>query len=331
MVTRAIKQHYVPQFLLRGFARNEKRSQVHVFDKREHKIYSASIRNVASRNRFYDLHDKDRRVSFEPTLAELDGQASGAIGELLRTKQTAMLSDKQRSMIAYFLAVQFVRGEHFRANTLHINKQMGEWLRKLGFDPNEVVNYHEMDEVGAKQMAIEMLTSAHEFVPFMLDKTWVLHTTDSSNPFLISDNPLALSLGDQKYGPEIGLGSRSIIIQMPLTMEYSLGSYCPTYLEDALQLKLQMKEFMRQKVIVPGLSLMQEKVNRLYEAFAGTEPFICDSGLVKWLNANQIIQAERFIYSSTRDFALAKTIMRENPRYRSGPRGGVGWPKASEG
>jgi hypothetical protein len=54
-MTDAKKQHYVPQFYLRGFANQSE--QIHVFDKFTQKSSPAKVNNVAASNYFYDLSE----------------------------------------------------------------------------------------------------------------------------------------------------------------------------------------------------------------------------------------------------------------------------------
>src|SRR3954471_23118639 len=76
--TEGTHQHYVPQFLLRGFA-TPKRKQVYVFDKSNDNEFRSPVRNLACQRDFYNP-DVDR------WLTQLE-DASAPIIQSIRTKR----------------------------------------------------------------------------------------------------------------------------------------------------------------------------------------------------------------------------------------------------
>src|SRR5437588_4613098 len=93
--------HYVPQFLLRGFA-SDKRKQVYGFDKSNNNEFRSSVRNLACQRDFYD-------PDVDQWLRQLE-DVSAPIIQSLRTKRTlSHLRDAEIQWLAGFIAVQQVR------------------------------------------------------------------------------------------------------------------------------------------------------------------------------------------------------------------------------
>jgi hypothetical protein len=57
MKNKVKRQHYVPQFYLKRWARDVSNTQIWVYDKNLKKAFSNSIQSVASSNYFYDFPD----------------------------------------------------------------------------------------------------------------------------------------------------------------------------------------------------------------------------------------------------------------------------------
>ena len=59
-MSKAKKQHYVPQFLLKKFAfRKKPTAQVWVMDKLKEKCFLSSTKDIAHENRFYECQNGD--------------------------------------------------------------------------------------------------------------------------------------------------------------------------------------------------------------------------------------------------------------------------------
>ena len=65
-MTKAKKQHYVPQFLLRNFAVGKKlKAKLWVLDKRNASVFQASVNDVAHENMFYECNGEAGSYDFE--------------------------------------------------------------------------------------------------------------------------------------------------------------------------------------------------------------------------------------------------------------------------
>jgi len=64
------KQHYVPQFILRNFAYG-KSKKIWVFDKRNGKSFSSSVKNSACENYFYETSEDIPPIGMEAKLSQI--------------------------------------------------------------------------------------------------------------------------------------------------------------------------------------------------------------------------------------------------------------------
>src|ERR1700722_4137616 len=93
--------HYVPQFLLRGFA-SQSRKQVYVFDKSNDNEFRSSVHNLACQRDFY-------APGIDRWLTQLEN-ASAPIIESIRKRRTLRdLEEPEFGWLASFIAVQQVR------------------------------------------------------------------------------------------------------------------------------------------------------------------------------------------------------------------------------
>jgi Protein of unknown function (DUF4238) len=130
-MTVAKVQHYVPQFLLRGFG-NGKKDQVWVYDKATDRSFSTNAKNIASESRFYDFELNGELVTLEPMLSRLEGGAKSVIGKILDADSVASLSDEDKATMAVFLSVQLARTKAFRAQWTDFPKLLRERLALSG-------------------------------------------------------------------------------------------------------------------------------------------------------------------------------------------------------
>ena len=186
-------QHYVPQFYLRLFSRDEDKKSIWVLDKYKELIYSSAIEKVASENYFYDFPKV-----FESALSQLSGQnqfqlLERALGHDEGTYHTALtsiitrvddpenfsLSVEEKEVLSYFIACQYTRTRDFRIKMEHF------------FDTviNEPLEYPSL---------------AHSFmfadgpIDYLVDKiydcNWLILKNTTSKSLITSDAPVCINL-----------------------------------------------------------------------------------------------------------------------------------------
>src|ERR1039458_1929785 len=186
-------QHYVPQFLLKGFSTGGKRNkQVWVFDKRDDKSYRTSVRNVASQGGFYDFSIGNERRSLDPALQRLESAVADDIRTVMQRK--AMPSDQEaRSRIAFFVAVQMVRTDAQRQQYIDLEDFLRREIEKRGGWAEGAARFPDFSLEESTAQAIQLIPHlARSAAPFILSKSWILYATKASDPFWIGDNPVTL-------------------------------------------------------------------------------------------------------------------------------------------
>ena len=309
--------HYVPRFLLRNFCSGEK-PRLWAYDKRAGKSFQTNVQNIAGERNFYQIRIGDEIVSFEDELSKLESEAAVLIGRIISERNIGWLSDENRALLATFVVVQMNRGPHTRERFISMDKGL---RRVLGERFGLATESHPlMTTEGAKQAALTSLTESDRYAEHILKKTWLLFETSAETPFYISDNPVALQNEDKGRGPmrgNLGLAVHGIQIYLPISSTLTLAFFCRSH------------EIM-----------IRNGVNRIRTSIVTDSSFPLDFGpLLDWMrafrqgtplgskpdnvvnhNSLQVMQAERFVFSSRLDFALVEDMINEEPRFGVGPR-----------
>jgi hypothetical protein len=108
----AKRHHYVPAFYLRGFADGDRITTVRLpGDQR----YTNSVRRTAAENGFYAVpNHPDGADSFEKSLSHVEGRAAGIFASIEAGEWP--LASRDRADLAYFIALQAIRGPEQRRN-----------------------------------------------------------------------------------------------------------------------------------------------------------------------------------------------------------------------
>lgn len=318
-------QHYVPKILLRGFAQGAK-EQISVFDKWDERAFKTSIRNVAGQTGFYDIKTPEGLATLEPALAQLESSTAPILDRIRSHKSIDVLTDDERVQVALFAMVQHQRTQGNRARLSQVSADFATWLRKLGFDPAQVENFKELDEEGVKVVGMQLVAAAHELIPFILDKSWILLQSPASSNYYIGDNPIALK-NRKEFGfyGNIGLGVPGIEIYLPVGSDLTLAWYSETFVTEFSE---TIKKAEKLKQEMPSRASHIDSLLRIPKAFlesvATRKPLACSADNVISMNAAQVRYAERFVYSRVDDFDLVRKMLSDDPRYRTGPRMQVG-------
>ena len=172
-----------------------------------------------------------------------------------------------------------------------------------------------MDEEGARAASITSLrTLAAALMPYFLNKSWILYSTTQVQPFYISDNPVRLFNGNMHpFLSMLGLGAPGIEIDLPLSSTLSLGFLCPT-IETTIREGYELAGRLGHSA-PPG-------VNKWITALDIEAAVALAPSNVTHHNSLQVASAERFMFSSNDNFALAREMLRQPPKRDGGPRKG---------
>jgi hypothetical protein len=309
-------QHYVPQLLLRNFASGGKRNkQIWVFDKREGKSFRTAIRNVGSENWFYDYSLGSAKHSLDPALQKLEDVVAPDILDVVR-RRAFPLDDEARVRIAFFVAVQMVRTNAHRQQSVDLFKQLGEEVERRGGWAEGANPFLELSTEDLGAQSIRMIPGlAKSAAPLLLSKSWILYATRPQVPYFIGDHPVTLDnnvVGGDVIG-SLGLASPGIEVYLPVSDTLSMGFLCPSN-EDMIRNAFRLSER-----VMPN-SLNTDAARRMVRALDGEEPYLFTPDNVARHNSLQVSYAERFVFSRNDDFSLAMEMIAATPEVRTGPR-----------
>ncbi len=308
-------QHYVPQFLLRNFLIG-KNDKLHVFDKQTEKVFATNVKNIAAESRFYDFKIMDQDLTIEPGLSKIEDMAQPIISSILEADSLTRLTAEDRATLCIFLAIQFTRTKWFREQFRELPRQLEGWIRERhGEDADlssiaqhiKVPDENELAIVAARSIA----RAAKDLSVHFANKIWVLGATESDYPFIIGDNPIGLqNMTDMGPYGNLGLAVRGIEIYFPLSLRRVLAMWCPSF-----------ENLFRAAALRDGAASGAQQV---LAAMESGSPLAYTPKHVLNFNSIQIRHAERFIFSSNGDFALARKMLSDHESYRVGPRSTTG-------
>lgn len=221
------KQHYIPQFYLRGFTSDG--SSIGFF-RLSDETYRES---VPVKSIMYDnwLYDEDNHV--EHRLAEMESIWSASIASLLeilqdqndeKVERLAPLED-ERAHLLHFIGCTMTRTLGSLSAMYGLVNAMVDDLKATvpNFDPEKT---GQLSQYNDRHEYTEVMLTVGEDLPIrLLDLAWVYIVNESGMPLMTSDNPVALInsyFSIRGLRPTYGLGSSGIQIFLPLTSKVCL-------------------------------------------------------------------------------------------------------------
>jgi hypothetical protein len=312
-------QHYVPRFLLRNFTSGGKQL-IWAFDKHKDITFQTNIKNVAAERGFYDIKTSDSVLTLEPGLAKLEDKTSSIISELIKSKRLTSLGEESRKTLAYFLTVQFVRTKQHRVIIDALQGSLAAHLEKRGATTADVERLIGLPtEESSKKLSLRTVVGALEFVPLLLDKTWVLFETERWDSLYISDNPMTLhNRQDHRPYGSLGLAVPGIEIYFPLSTTVCLALMCSSLGQESVN-ALERLQFLDQAGVKVDNFLEDASATREFCAgVVNGTPNLLKKENVTMLNSLQVTFSSRFVYCETDNFDLVRTMIKDDPKYRHG-------------
>ena len=313
-------QHYVPRRYLKNFAELTKKKGIYrlnVFDKVTSKArYNQNIENIASERYFYDVNfeelieeaiqegidiprdklDEIKSVdvqSMEKILSETEESVFfNPIGKIITSyimsnpnnlENIIAIIDSDRPMIAYYLAIQFVRTKEFKTQLIQLTEKGTELIAKKQLKDKVSNDFIENLEINVKENMKSLLHNEYMLDTELLGgiaKSFLSHiwfvAVSRDRLFWTSDTPIV------RYGylEKMGFESEGIEIIFPITSELALVMHEASYFLDEFEKHL--------------------KFVRVSKSF------------VEHCNALQVVQSYRNVFTTERDFSIAERIIKLN-------------------
>jgi hypothetical protein len=309
------RQHWVPQFLLRGFHSGNEKS-VFVFDKLTDRVFPSAIEKVASEHGFYNIGGS---AHLDDIMFRTEDATAPIIQKIRDRKSIMGLDEDQQIWLAVFATFQLLRTKAYSERSQDMVRQIASVVSEM--------NGGELPQKIRRQLGLTSPEPEHEkalstipglarpVLEKLLQKNLILYRSDGTLPFWISDNPVALdnttNPGDGVRGT-LGVGVQGIEIYLPISGELTLAYMCPSI---AMMYEILDEEAAR-------FGFIHAHARPYLTALTTGRGMILSTENIQSQNSLQVGYAERFVYSSTDDFDDAKKLLKDHPRMRSGPRYG---------
>ena len=215
-------QHYVPQFLLRGFHTGNE-AQIWAFDKTSSKSFTTAIDKVASEHGFYNV---DGSAQLDDVIRKFEEATAPIIKDVRERKSLAGIDEFKRIWLSGFTALQYVRTRAFSERSQDMMRQITHVATQMsGGELSEQVRKQlGLDEPGTEhEKALStILGLVRPAVDELQKKHLILYRSDGSLLFCIGDSPVALhntlNPGDGIRGT-LGLAVPGIEVYLPISKD----------------------------------------------------------------------------------------------------------------
>lgn len=228
-------QHYIPQFLLRGFLDPSRPTDpvIWAYNGSNHQWKRMRPRRAAALPGFYTITNRqgEEANEIETYLSQLENKAAKILRDAIIPRR--ILNDEQRCNLAEFIAAMFARVPFIQESISGIFQNVGEniaWLTYQRFtDDPEGFEEHKRNLESKSGLSFDGLLPEHlnpsnyRIIPnrayilgvafdqierimgYLLKMSWTfLHTTQQF-PFIISDNPVAV------INPTVPIEGKSVL------------------------------------------------------------------------------------------------------------------------
>lgn len=308
-------QHYVSQFLLRGFHASSP-AQIWAFDKLTGKSFTTAINDIASEHGFYNIGDS---AEIDEIIEKIEGETAPIVEEIRSRKTLRSLNDHKRIWLSGFTALQYVRTKAFSERSQDMMRQITHVVTEIsgGKLSRKIRKQLGLDAPGSEHektlsTILDLMRSA---VDHLLEKTLVLYRSDESSPFWIGDSPVAMhnttNPGDGLRGT-LGLAVPGIEIYLPISRDLILAHMCPSI---AVAYGALDHEAAR-------MGFIHAHARPYLRALENGSAILLSKEHVEFQNWLQLAYSERFVYSSKDNFGDGRKMLKETPTLRTGPRYG---------
>jgi hypothetical protein len=293
------KQHYVAQSILRSFGiGREGKESIWVLDKRNGNIFQSPVRDVGHENYFYEYHGEGGDIELENLTQKLDDKGAGIINRII---EDSKLPESKEDMIwlSYYVAAQMIRTPMTRNDMENLRQLIiHHWGKDIYVGSDEQKTIGEYGPEDAKAASLRSLVKdVPVFAKLLQEKVWNLKEALNPDRFIISDNPVTRhNMIDRGPRGNLGLKNIGIELYMPLSPRLVIHIMCPR-LASVVLLTPEL---------APAYSL----------ALTTRKPIPLKSENVEFINSQQVIWSERFVFSKERqnlDMPSVSIYMRHLP------------------
>ena len=214
------KQHYVPKFYLKRFARE---GQIQVLNVKTKRIGKPRPYGSVCYEKFFYAAETGVRdeisQAFENVFGQIETLIGGKLPGIIQRAVAQQLTNDDLDVLAYFMSVQWLRTRSFRDGLYKMRSEMMKWFLKQqvslrGFqdDIQETADTHKVDEHELKEAVNRLIESGeydvretnnashlnfidedkvNGFSNLLLAKKWRIILSAGPYHFITSDTPVA--------------------------------------------------------------------------------------------------------------------------------------------
>jgi len=214
--------HYISQFYLRGFSRNNsKKSQLYVFDLKNKKEFISAPKNVGSKRDFNRITFEANPNYIEDELAKIEGKLSITFKKVIMNK--IIQTQEEWQNIFYTMMMFYIRNPKPRAVLDTVFKAVSKKLLYTSVSSEEMVKDKIIDKIEPYQEMKNFISNTSNYnieinqeiyinsefkiindgIKLLLQRTWYFFISENGE-FITSDNPTSIIpiLGQTIYGLE---------------------------------------------------------------------------------------------------------------------------------
>lgn len=214
-MSRAKRQHYVPQFLLKNFTGDN--GKVEIFDKETCSFRHQSAGQIAHECGFYLYTLDGNRIDGEEITKVVDNFGAVEFDKIVRARSLGIPLLQSREDISMFMAFQALRVPNAIDRMRETFEQMDTLLDCIPDCDDKKKFREELRGVDSHQETLKFLFfECEKLSAFLMDKLWTLSETAEAEDFWISDNPISFARHDKSRG-EAGFGTPFTEITLPIS------------------------------------------------------------------------------------------------------------------
>jgi len=219
-------QHFVPQFFQRFFSFENNGKTIGMFETTRNVFKShVKISSHLGRKHFYG-----RDGQLEEWLAKLESHSAPIFREMWEGEKLPIPQSPNHSKMLHFLIILDLRNPiHFKI-LKNFEQRLPNTKSKISEGNVSTDMIPGLQEQQSDKGKLNSLKSAELLVPDLLNLKYKLIKNKTSNPFIISDNPLVmynqfLEKRNWKFGSQRDFGLKGLQLFLPLNDSYMLAVY----------------------------------------------------------------------------------------------------------
>lgn len=169
-------------------------------------------------------------------------------------------------------------------------------------------------------VVIKCAEAVRQWVSYAAFAAQLRNSSRTAHPFFIGDNPVSMQNNTEGWGPlqgKIGLAVRGIEIYLPISSTQTLAFFCRSH---EAMIRDGVERMRKTMVRDPGMTMGFGDLLDWRRAFRTGVALPSKPDNVLNHNSLQVSHAERYVFSSTPDFELVESMIRDNAEFKTGPR-----------